>query len=395
MGFIAAIETEAEGRERAAADRRNAMDLRMNHDDEARASFIIGLKRFVNADLANQLRQRFSAGIAPELEVTRGRTLDDLSREDRKAAKAEIEQEPLYKSWAALTYISQGMMWDCVEGVLRHDLPRLQHNADTFADAPDRLGSLTLNPDLKLPRNIANVEIHRQPGGFCHESDERDITAGARYNGAGLMYSAGKGRSAQAGVSGGDFVHDFIERRWPGFAPRRILELGCGTGRNTPSYKQLYPDAEVIAVDCAAGLLRFAHANAEAAGVAVDFIQMDVTALDFPDESFDLVVSHILGHETTHRGLPKMIAESYRVLAPGGIALHVDVPSQPGYSKLFDQVLNDWQVRFNGEPFWMGWADADIRGHLRKAGFRGADMVAEHAGRAEGGTWFCHGGRKT
>jgi ubiquinone/menaquinone biosynthesis C-methylase UbiE len=374
--------------------REGSMDLHMTNADKARAAFIIGIKRFVNVDIAARLRKDYSSAIAPKLEAAQGRPLDDFNRDDRKAAKAELEQEPLYKSWAALTYLSQDMMWDCVEGVLRHDLPRLQHNADRLSQSNGRLGSLTLNPDLELPRNIAMTEIHRQPGGFCYEANDRDITAGARYNGAGMMYSAGKGRTAVAGQSGSDFVKGVIDERWPGFKPRRILEVGCGTGRNTPSYKRLYPDAEVVAIDCAPGLLRFAHAYAEAEGTAIDFIQMDITAMDFPDGSFDLVASHIVGHETTHAGLPKMIAECYRVLAPGGIALHVDVPSQPENSKLFDQVLNDWQVRFNGEPFWMGWADADVRGHMRDSGFADADMIAEAIRRDDGGAWFCHGGRK-
>ena len=219
------------------------MDLQMNNDDRARAAFIISLKRFVNLDLSARLRKSYDATIAPKLEAARRRPLDDFNRDDRKAAKAELEQEPLYRSWAALTYLSQDMMWDCVEGVLRHDLPRLQQNADRLAQSNSRLGSLTLNPNLKLPRNIAATEIHRQPGGFCYQANDRDITAGARYNGAGMMYSAGKGRNALAGLSGGDFVHSVIEQRWPGFKPRRILEIGCGTGRNTPSYKKIYPDA--------------------------------------------------------------------------------------------------------------------------------------------------------
>ena len=371
-----------------------AMDLQMNNDDRARAAFIISLKRFVNIDLSARLRKSYSRSIVPKLETAKGRPLDDFNRADRKAAKAELEQEPLYRSWAALTYMSQDMMWDCVEGVLRHDLPRLQQTADRLAQSNGRLGSLTLNPDLKLPRNIAMTEIHRQPGGFCYQADDRDITAGARYNGAGMMYAAGKGRNEVAGQSGGDFVRSVIEQRWPGFKPRRILEVGCGTGRNTPSYKQIYPDAQVVGIDCAPGLLRFAHAYAEAKGTAVDFIQMDITAMDFPDGAFDLVASHIVGHETTHAGLPKMISECYRVLAPGGIALHVDVPNQPAHSKLFDQVLNDWQVRHNGEPFWMGWADADVRAYMRAAGFPENDMLVEAIARGDGGAWFCHGGRK-
>jgi len=70
------------------------------------------------------------------------------------------------------------------------------------------------------------------------------------------------------------------------------------------------------------------------------------------------------------------------------------VPTQPGHLGLIDQVLNDWQVRNNGEPFWMGWADANVREHMRASGYAENDMIAEHVGRDEGGHWFCHGGRK-
>jgi SAM-dependent methyltransferase len=121
---------------------------------------------------------------------------------------------------------------------------------------------------------------------------------------------------------------------------------------------------------------------------------MDATKLDFPDESFDLVVSHILGHETTQRGLPKWVSEAWRVLKPGGLSFHVDVPIQPGYLKIADQVMNDWQVRYNGEPFWMGWADADLKGIMRAAGVPDDALFAEPIKRDDGGVWFCHGARK-
>jgi SAM-dependent methyltransferase len=294
-----------------------------------------------------------------------------------------------------LTYMAQDMMWNCVDTALVHELPRLQATAEHYFDRKEKLGRLTLDPALPLPANIAKTEIHRQPGGFCFEAHDRDITSGARYNGGGMMYSAGKGRSAVAGRSGGDFVVETVRSRYPDFTPKRILEIGCGTGRNTPAYKRLYPDAEVVAVDCAAGLLRWAYATAESEGVAIDFRQMDLTKLAFPDASFDMVVSHIVGHETTHRGLPLMIAESWRVLAPGGVMFHLDVPTQTGFLKLFDQVLNDWQVRYNGEPFWMGWADANVKGLMGEAGVPADAMFAEHLRPPEGGNvWFCHGARK-
>jgi ubiquinone/menaquinone biosynthesis C-methylase UbiE len=171
--------------------------------------------------------------------------------------------------------------------------------------------------------------------------------------------------------------------------------MGCGTGRNTPAYAKAHPEAEVHAIDVAPGLLRWAHAYAESEGVAVHFAQMDATALDYPDGSFDLVVSHILGHETTQRGLPKWIGEAWRVLKPGGVMFHLDVTTQPGYLKLADQAMNDWQVRFNGEPFWMGFADADFKGIMRGLGIPDDAMFAEHMGSGgPAGTWFCHGARK-
>jgi SAM-dependent methyltransferase len=370
------------------------MNLQLTHDDAARAQFLITLKKRVNLTMGGEVRKLFDTEIAPTLEKREGRKLSDTDKADRKLSKAALEDTHLFKAWAALTYISQGMMWEIVDGVLDHDLPRLQRAFETYSTRAARLGSLKLNPSLKLPRNIAKTEIHRQPGGFCFERHDRDLTAGARYNGGGLMYAAGRGRKAVAGASGGDFVIGVLRERYPDFKPVRILELGCGTGRNTPSYKQLLPDAEVHAVDIAPGLLRWAHAYSEAEGVTVHFHQMDATALDFPDESFDLVVSHIMGHETTQRGLPKWVGEAWRVLKPGGVAFHVDVPNQTGYLKLADQVMNDWQVRFNGEPFWMGWADADLKQIMRDHGVPESVMFAEHLRRGEGGVWFCHGARK-
>ena len=371
------------------------MDLNLDHDDRARAAFIIGLKKKTNFGVARTLEQRFREVIAPALEKQLGRPLDDHNRDDRKLAKAALEKEYLYQAWARLTYLGQDMMWNCVDTALVHELPRLQATATYYMDRADKLGSLTLDPALALPPNIAKTEIHRQPGGFCFERDDHDVTAGARYNGGGLMYSQGKGRNAVAGRSGGDFVVETVQARFPDFKPRRILEIGCGTGRNTTSYKRLFPDAEVVAIDCAAGLLRWAFAVSESEGTAIDFKQMDLTHLDFADGSFDLVVSHIVGHETTHRGLPLMLAESWRVLSPGGVMFHLDVPTQPGYLKLFDQVLNDWQVRYNGEPFWMGWADANVKGILHDIGVPDETAFAEQIRPPEGGNaWFCHGGRK-
>ncbi len=93
-------------------------------------------------------------------------------------------------------------------------------------------------------------------------------------------------------------------------------------------------------------------------------------------------------------GLPGMIAECWRLLAPGGVMVHVDVPIQPGYIGLADQALNHWQVRHNNEPSWQVWADADIPRYLRDAGFVQDDSFAGTEGEGPAGTWYVYGGRK-
>lgn len=370
------------------------MVIRLDRDNEARAQFVIALKNTVNLGMAADLHSLFDERHAPVIEGALGRKLDPLSKSDREETRKALSNEPLYKHWSAFTYMSQTLMWDTVAGFVDPQLPRLQAAADVLADDAGSLGSLALDPDLQVPWNVADVEIHRQPGGFCFEKHDRDIEAGARYNGGGMIYAAGKGRNALAGKSGGDFVRQLIAERWPDFEPRRILEVGCGTGRNTVSYAHIYPEAELHGVDCAAGLLRWAHANAEAQGVAIHFRQMDAAAMDYPDESFDLIVSHILGHEMTEEGLPAMVAECWRLLRPGGVAVHLDVPIQPGHIGLVDQVINDWQVQHNNERSWQLWAEADVPTYLREAGF--PEEARFHGPISQGGrdVWFVYGGRK-
>lgn len=61
-------------------------------------------------------------------------------------------------------------------------------------------------------------------------------------------------------------------------------------------------------------------------GVDVHFAQMNAEHTPFPNGHFDLVVSHILLHETSGRTLPSIFDECFRLLAPGGWMIHADVP---------------------------------------------------------------------
>ena len=372
----------------------NEMRLQPDWEEEHRRQFLVALKRFANLDLQTAVRGLVAEKIRPRLEERLGRPLAN-TREDRARVRDQLLDEPLFQSWEAFTWISQGMMWTLIGDVLEHDLPRLERIAASQTANPNPLGSLELDPELEVPRYIAMHEIHRQPGGFALDNGPGDITAGAIYSGGSLIYGPGKHPANDVGYGAGGFLLGQIDTRFPDLEPTRILDVGCATGANTLAYAEHYPDAQVWGIDCAPAFLRFAHALAESRGLAVHYRQMNAEQLAFEDESFDLVVSHIVGHETSPKALPRVIAECWRVLKPGGAVLHMDVPTQVGFVGLADQVMNDWQVRFNGEHFWTGWAEADVRTLMRDADYPEQAIIAEHVRRsATGPAWFVHGARK-
>lgn len=378
-------------------DQAQAFTLLPSQDELARQAFIVQFKQKVNLDLQNDIREQYKSSLAPELEDELGETLDDLNRDHRKALKKRLADEHLFQAWESLTWIGQDMMWNCVDEILDHDLPRIEATAAQVVNRPDKVGSLVLDPQLNLPPNIARVEIHRQPGGFCLEREgvDYDLLSGARMTGGGMMYGAGKGRTAKPGYSAAHFLISELEKQFGPQKPKRILDIGCGTGLNTATFVHHYPDAEVYGVDVAAGLLRWGHARCESEGVPIHFRQMSTADLDFEDNSFDMVVSTIWGHETTPQILKDSISEIWRVLAPGGISFHMDVTNQPGYQGLVDQVLNDWQIRNNGEPFWMGWAEADLAALMTDAGYPKDSQFVGYRKRTQGaGDWFVHGAQK-
>lgn len=373
------------------------INLHPTQDELARQAFIVQFKQKVNLDLQKDIKAYVKNNIAPELESALGRPLEDLNRDHRKALKKRMADEHLFQTWETLTWVGQNMMWNCVDETLDHDLPRIEAAAAQVVNRKDKAGSLKLNPDLDLPPNIAKVEIHRQPGGFCLEREgvDYDIMSGARMTGGGMIYGAGKGRSAKPGYSAAHFLISEMEKQFGPQKPKRILDIGCGAGLNTATFARHYPDAEVHGIDVAAGLLRWGHARCESEGVPVHFAQMSTADMDFEDESFDLVASTIWGHETTPQILKDSISEIWRILKPGGIAFHMDVTNQPGYQGLVDQVLNDWQIRHNGEPFWMGWADSDLNALMTEAGYPEECQFTGYRPRTQGaGDWFVHGARK-
>jgi len=89
---------------------------------------------------------------------------------------------------------------------------------------------------------------------------------------------------------------------------RRILDAGCGVGMYVRAFRHFSADVHGLDID----VERIAQSRLDLPGLVV----ASVEALPYPDESFDVVLSHeVIEHVTDDR---RTIAEAVRVLRPGG-----------------------------------------------------------------------------
>lgn len=348
---------------------------RPTHDERARQNFVGALKGIANGPMEEQLAQRYVAELEPAYQREHGH-----APRDRSEGKQAFETDPLFKLWSSVVYTSQDLMWQTVDETCQRVLPGFVEKRKALETA-ETGGQLELAPELELPEPIRSVEIHRQPGGYFGEFGDYALLTGLRYFGTVELYRAAKGLATgkTVGEPGiGHFIVNSIKKRFGDISPAAVLDLGCGTGVETVAYKQSYPDAKVSGVDLSAPLLNFAHVWTEDAGLDIDWRQADARATGYADESFDLIVSNIMFHETWFDIVPAIMAEAKRLLKPGGIFLNADTAYQPQLLNIPKQVSNDWQVTNNGEPFWTGYADLDMREQLIEAGFTADQVFADY-----------------
>ncbi len=144
--------------------------------------------------------------------------------------------------------------------------------------------------------------------------------------------------------------------------PRRILDLGCGTGSTTLLLKQAFPQAEVIGIDLSPYMLVVADHKAKKIGLEIQWQQGNAEHTHFPDASFDLVTASLLFHETPPAIAATILKESYRLLTPGGEVLILD-----GNQQTLRQT--EWLTQIFEEPYIQAYATGSVDAWMGAAGF--------------------------
>jgi len=372
------------------------------HDEFARQEFVRAYKQYLVAHVHGGNRAAFEQRIKPRFR--RAKRRDPSTRFEVREA---MTHDPYYQMFSALLRTSQEMMWSSCQIPVERGLKLL--NKGINKKRAKTRGSLRLDPKLEIPKYHTSVDIHCQPGGYHTEFDTDDASAGMVYDRAVHIYAMGQMGPYNNDI-GASIVH-WLQAQHANFKPSKILDLGCAVGHSTVPYVDAYPNAEIQAIDVAAPMLRYAHARAEALGAAIHFSQQNAEAMDFEDGSFDLIVSHILLHETSDKAIRKIIRECHRLLKPSGMMIHAETPPYKGMEP-FDAFMLDWDSRNNNEPFWARSHEIDLKQLSREAGFDvkkefetmipSAFQIAE-AERSKtfqggdfggGGLWFIYGNEK-
>ncbi|KAF3890679.1 MULTISPECIES: class I SAM-dependent methyltransferase [Nostocales] len=330
------------------------------HDEIARYNFLANLNRHLATVVSPGNRIAYEKEVLPHFRQTHGREF-----ENREELHEAMKKNSHYQMWSALRRSAMEMRQQAGRSMVLRQANELAEKAHRWNQNKD---TLKLNPDQKIPYYVQAVDHHCMPGSYYTELIEGDVTAAANYDSGLFVTTAGLlGRLSDGG---GRAIAQWLKTQHPEFQPKRILDIGCGLGHNVIPIAQAYPNAEAIAIDVAAPMLRYGHARAQSLGVQnLTFIQMDGANTGFADESFDWIQTTMFLHETSYTTLHQIIKEIYRMLNFSGITLHIEQPQYTPDMDLYEQFIRDWDAYYNNEPFWSQMHDIDMKKLMIQAGF--------------------------
>ncbi|MBL7979276.1 MAG: class I SAM-dependent methyltransferase [Bacteroidetes Order II. Incertae sedis bacterium] len=346
---------------------RHEMMAEFDHDERARYNFLANLNRFISTVIAPGNKIAYDNRVEPKFVQENGRTF-----QDRHEVQTAMSQDPMYQTWAALRRSTMEMRQQAGRSVVLRQADSLAEKAEKILGTSQ---NLVLKPNFQTPPYLAHVDNHLMPGSYHTEYREGDVANAANYD-TGLFVTTG-GMLGRLTDGGGKAIAHWVKETYPDFQPKRILDIGCGLGHNVLPIAQMYPDAEIIAIDAGAPMLRYGAARAKLLGVEnVTFMQIDAENMaEFADASFDWVQTTMFLHETGGKAIHRIFGEINRVLVPGGLNLHIEQPQYTPEMSYYEQFMRDWDAYYNAEPYWGHMHDLQPEDLMEEAGVPRANFM--------------------
>jgi ubiquinone/menaquinone biosynthesis C-methylase UbiE len=333
------------------------MEITVNRSSQATFDYVEGLKRYIAEKSMPKLRTAYETR-----ELAYAQKHDGEKPETIEEVGELMRPMTLYRFNRALQQASQELVWRVIYESL--EPRRAELTEELNRPTENALGSVETDPGLELPRYYTAVEFHLQPRSY-----QGDELAGVVYDIGVPIYVLHR-NGPDSGESGRALASVIPPGRY-----KNILDMGCGIGQKTIPMADAFPGSTIYAIDLSAPMIRYAHKRAERMGRKIHFSQQSAEATKFSGESFDMVFSTILMHELPIGAIQNVIDEIYRVLRPGGLTAHLNLPPYSQVSP-YNAFLMDWETENNAEPYWRAFHRLDLPALFRETGFRNIRQVA-------------------
>ena len=148
-----------------------------------------------------------------------------------------------------------------------------------------------------------------------------------------------------------------------------VLDLGSGGGIDVLlSARRVGPSGKAFGLDMTDEMLALARENQRTAGVEnVEFLKGEIEQIPLPDESVDVIISNCVINLSGDK--PKVLAEAFRVLKPGGRFAVSDIVRRRDVPEAIGRSIDLWAGCVAG-----ALSEPEYRDGLHGAGFTEVDI---------------------
>jgi len=126
-----------------------------------------------------------------------------------------------------------------------------------------------------------------------------------------------------------------------GFNPKRILDLGCGTGNCTALLKAHFPDSEYTLVDASSEMIKICQDRFSSQ--KIQYQQSFFQELNFDSGSFDLIVAGFSLHHLKSEEKQALFPRMAQWMRKNGLFTYSDLMVDRKDDKLHNQLLEEWK----------------------------------------------------